>query len=367
MAAIIYKCPCCGGELVFDPAAQRYKCEYCGSDFDQQELDSLTPAQGGESRTEETVEAEETAWSEEGNRMENGDSKEQTSAVLYSCPSCGAQIVTDETTAATFCFYCHNPVILSGRLSGDYLPDKIIPFAIDKKVATEKFLKYVRKKRFVPKAFFQKNQIEKLSGVYYPYWEYDCELNAGIEGEATKVRTWVSKDMEYTETQIFHIRRQGEVRLNDMTRNALQKTNRELVEGVQPFRMSEKKNFTMGYLSGFLAERRDLERSEFEPELRQEAKEYSRRILRDTVSGYSTVHVQDTEMQMKQEDWQYLLLPVWVLTYAGKNGQRYYYAMNGQTGTVCGKLPIDYKKLGLTSGLVGAVIMILCLIGGFLI
>lgn len=343
--------------MVFDPAAQHYKCEYCGSDFEQQELDKLTPSQGEEILTdrEPPADAEEKP----------GDEKRE-SAVLYSCPSCGAQIVTDETTAATFCFYCHNPVILSGRLSGEYLPDQIIPFAIGKKEATEKFLNYVRKKKFVPKAFFRKEQIEKLSGVYYPYWSYDCELNAGINGEASKVRVWTSKDMEYTETQTFYIERQGSVHLRNMTRNALEKSNKELVEGVQPFRMKEKKDFSMGYLSGFLAERRDLEYQKFEAEMHREAEDYSRRLLRDTISGYSTVNIQNTDIQMKQENWRYLLLPVWVLTYVGRDGRRYYYAMNGQTGNICGKLPIDYKKLGLTSGIVGAVVMILCLIGSLI-
>ena len=46
-------------------------------------------------------------------------------AVLYTCPSCGAEIVTDSTTAATFCYYCHNPVVLSGRVSGEFLPDLV--------------------------------------------------------------------------------------------------------------------------------------------------------------------------------------------------------------------------------------------------
>ncbi|MDO5346031.1 MAG: TFIIB-type zinc ribbon-containing protein [Lachnospiraceae bacterium] len=362
MAAIIYKCPCCGGELVFDPAKQRYLCEYCGSDFDQQQLDELTPDQGEETQADRGAQTEEY----DQTQGRTGKAEEGASAVLYSCPSCGAQIVTDETTAATFCFYCHNPVILSGRLSGEYLPDKIIPFAIDKKEATERFLNFVRKKKFVPKAFFQKDQIEKLSGVYYPYWVYDCEMDAGIDGEASRIRTWISKDMEYTETQIFHIERQGKIHLRDMTKNALQKSNKELVEGVQPFRMKEKKDFSMGYLSGFLAERRDLEIREFEQELQQEAREYSRKLLRDTVSGYSTVNIKNTDIQMKQESWQYLLLPVWVLTYGGRDGRRYYYAMNGQTGTICGKLPIDYKKLGLASGITGALVMLLCLIGSLL-
>lgn len=39
MAAITYKCPNCNGGLMFDPASQKYHCEYCLSDFTQEELD----------------------------------------------------------------------------------------------------------------------------------------------------------------------------------------------------------------------------------------------------------------------------------------------------------------------------------------
>mgnify|MGYP002616689005 CR=1 FL=1 len=42
MAIISFKCPNCGGELIFDPATQKYKCEYCNSLFTQEELDAMS-------------------------------------------------------------------------------------------------------------------------------------------------------------------------------------------------------------------------------------------------------------------------------------------------------------------------------------
>ena len=41
MAVISFKCPNCDGELIFDPATQKYKCEYCVSTFTQEELDNM--------------------------------------------------------------------------------------------------------------------------------------------------------------------------------------------------------------------------------------------------------------------------------------------------------------------------------------
>ena len=121
MAVVTYKCPNCGGGLKFDPASQKFACEYCLSKFEEEALRDKFPlekaAEEVDSATKAKAEAEE--------------------AVVYNCPSCGAQIVTCETTAATFCFYCHNPVVLAGRLEGKYLPEKIIPFAVPKEKVTQ--------------------------------------------------------------------------------------------------------------------------------------------------------------------------------------------------------------------------------------
>lgn len=358
MAVVSYKCPHCGGELIFSPTTQKYKCEYCLSDFSQEELEALKPEEGSE---------EKAVNFEEDTQEENTTEKETQEAVIYHCPSCGAEIVTDETTAATFCYYCHNLVVLSGRVSGEFLPDKIIPFAIDKKQATEKFLDYVHSKKFVPKAFFNKQQIEKISGVYFPYWMVDMDMEGSMQAEGRNVRVWRSGDTEYTETKVYRVEREGDVHLEDITKNALKKSNAKLAEGVLPYDVSKVQKFHMGFLSGFLAEKRDIERTELNKQVQQEANEYGEKILRGTVKGYSSISVKSCHLNQTQENWDYTMLPVWTVTYKGKNGKMYYYSMNGQDGKVYGELPIDYKKVWILGGIVFVVVLILALIGGYLL
>lgn len=370
MSVISYKCPNCDGELIFDPKTQKYKCEYCFSLFEQAELDAMEP---------ETQEAQMTGANDgscENDATEDtmsGDSQENTAgetdaeAVVYSCPSCGAQIVTDATTAATFCYYCHNPVVLGERLTGDFMPNKIIPFTIDKKEAKQKFLEYVNSKKFIPRSFFNKKQIQHFSGVYFPYWVYDTAMDGRFTADATKVRVWRQGDTEFTETRFFQVERDGEIRLNAITENALKKNNHVLADGVLPYKMEEAKPFQFGFLSGFLAEKRDIEKDEVSANLRQEAKEYGEKMLRETVEGYATVTGKQSSFSMKKEEYAYTLLPVWTLTYPGKNGKTYYYSMNGQTGKICGELPVDYKKLAFTSLLVSAVVFVAGILGGFFI
>ena len=73
-----------------------------------------------------------------------------------------------------------------------------------------------------------------------------------------------------------------------------------------------------------------------------------------------------SEMDIAVKEWNYTLLPAWILTYF-YNGKTYVYAVNGQNGKSYGELPVDRKKLGLTSGVAAAVIFALSLIGGLLI
>lgn len=338
-AAISYKCPNCGGPLKFNPQKQKYACEYCLSEF-----------------------AENTLLNEEK------ESKGEAETLLYNCPSCGAEIVTDDTTAASFCYYCHNPVILSGKLSGEFHPDYVIPFSLDKKEAVRIFRDWMKKKRYVPKAFYSEEQIEKITGVYFPYLLYSCLAKGSMEASADRVRVWVSGDRRYTETQTYEVLRSGDMPVRYVPRNALKKANRKLAEGVLPFETDKLKPFTMGYLSGFMAERRDMEEQEFTDEVKMEIRNFAEDTLRNSITSYDSVRVSNQDIRLEDENWEYALLPVWTLTYRDEARDRiYYFTINGQTGKVCGELPVDKGKLMLLFAKVFVPVCLLLLLAGYFV
>lgn len=370
MALVSYKCPNCGGSVVFDPKKQKFCCEFCMSEFTEEEMKAAALSStetsgvqdgsdtsgtaGTEAQAESGVNAKagtETGADQISDMAQSGragstDQKED--ALVYICPNCGAEVVTDATTAATFCYYCHNPVVLSGKLSGEFLPDYVIPFAMDKKQATGIFLDWIKKKKYIPDDFFSKSQIEKFSGVYFPYLMYSCKVDGKIQAEGEKQRTWVAGNIRYTEHKKYRMERAGELDVRNVTRNALKKNNSALVEGVLPFDMEKLKSFDMGYLSGFQAEKRDMEKEALTPEVEQEVKQYTVEQLKNDVMGqYSAVRVDQSDTNIRDAKWQYALLPVWILTYRDKarKDELYYFAMNGQTGKICGKLPVAKGKL----------------------
>ena len=318
MKTISYKCPNCGGGLQFDPVSQGYKCEYCSSAFLQKELDILYAS-------------------------ENEQAEEEHLA-MYECPSCGAQITTDETTAATFCYYCHNPVVLIGKMQGEYRPDYVLPFKIGRDQAVRIFSDWIQKKRFVPRNFYSQSQIEKLTGVYYPYLLYSCTVDGNMEADAKQFRKWRMGDIEFTEIKRFLVQRAGKMEVNHVMRNALSKEEGELPEKVLPFNLDEMQDFKAGVLSGFVAESRNLESEAFQREVDDEVKSFAREAMRGSIQGFSNVNPHRTDMNILSPDWKYMLLPVWALTYQ-ENGKTYYFTLNGQSGQVHGELPVDKKRL----------------------
>lgn len=366
MEVITHKCPNCDGALTFDPSDQKFHCPYCMSIFTEEEVTTFEASQKA-ARMQDTPEE---IIEEAPDISEEQAVDEENPMDLFTCPSCGAEIVTDATTAATYCYFCHNPVVLSGRLSGKFLPNKVLPFAIEKEKATADFLAWAQKKWFVPRDFFNKAQVEKLTGVYFPYWAVDAQADGEISGTGTSIRVWRVGDLEYTETKVFDVQRKGKLRFNDLVKNALSKnTQQKMVESVQPFPIEKAVTFKNQYLAGFQAEKRDIEYATIQDDIQKELADYGESLLSNSVGGYTSFKRNHRNFQLTDEDNQYMLLPVWLVTYRSNDQSKktFYYAMNGQTGKVSGILPISYKRLGFTAGGIFTVLAILFMIVGYLI
>lgn len=342
MEAVQYKCPACGAGLKFDAEKQDFKCEFCDSVFNEE--DFLEKDNKLESEAETSANAE----------FEN--------ALLYVCPSCGAEVVTDETTAATTCYYCSNPIVLSGKLSGSLKPDYIIPFKMEKKDAINKFRELCAKKKFLPKDFISESRLEEIKGVYFPYWYVDCTANGSINAKSRHIRTWVVGDIKYTESTVKGHFRQGDMQIVNMPEAALKNKDRDILRYVCPFDGKDFVPFSMSYLSGFFAEKRDVEFSEIEEEINKKIRNLSSERLKNTINE-ANVSVTDGQINIGGKTSKYNLLPVWVLNYKHKD-KKYIYALNAQTGKVYGELPVCKNKLiGLFAGVTCAVTALLSIVG----
>ena len=248
------------------------------------------------------------------------------------------------------------------------LPDKILPFKITKKEAQKQFIDWASHKHFVPRAFFNEQQVEKMTGVYFPYWITEAKGEAEISGKSTTIRVWQVGNVEYTETKRYHVHRKGKFHFKNLVKNALTKNvQKKMVEAVQPFPLEAMQDFHSQYLSGFLAEKRDIEFDQLQANVRHEMGNYALEAFEDTIAAQTSFQPEIQESKVLAIDKQYVLLPMWLVTYKnrGSSNKVYYYAMNGITGKTAGILPLDSLKLGLVSGISGVLVTALLLLGGY--
>ena len=358
MSTETIKCPNCGGPLHFEPEIQKNKCDYCLSEFTNEELREINAA-ATEDTSGDTSEAHDHSHVHEHTQDENIEEH----LAEYTCDSCGAQVVTEETTATTFCYYCHNPVILIDRISGEFRPDKVIPFTFSREKAINSFTNWAKSYSYVPKSFYSSSQLEKMTGMYVPNWMAETESKIDFQGEGTRLKVWRAGDLEYTEHKKYALNRQGEINVGNITEIALRKIDHSLLSTIAPYDESKAVDFEVAYLNGFFSEKYDIKKDDLKKVIEDRALSYTENLVKDSLSGYDRTNFVKSSIEPNINKWTYILLPVWIMTYK-YNGKTYIYAINGQTGKSFGELPLDNKKLSFTTVAIALAVLILLLIGG---
>lgn len=343
-----YKCPCCGGAIEFDSAAQKMKCPYCDTEFEMETLkeydNELKNDTGDEMNWDTAAGAQ---WQSEDGEL-----------VSYVCQSCAGEIVCEKTTAATACPYCGNPVVMTGNVSGVLKPDYIIPFKLDKQAAKNGYFNHIKGKRLLPKIFKEENHIDEIKGVYVPVWLFDAEVDANIRYKATKVRSWSDRNYRYTETKYYAVSRAGDIAFERVPVDGSKKMQDELMESIEPYNFGDAVDFQTAYMSGYLADKYDVTAEESITRANQRIKFSTEEAFRSTVQGYTSVVGESSSVRLNNGKTKYALYPVWLLntTY---QGNKYTFAMNGQTGKFVGDLPCDkglFKKYLFLSSAVASVL-----------
>ena len=333
-----YQCPACTGPLHFAGDSGRLECDYCGSSYSVEEIEKLFEAKEAASVAAEqkTEAAPSDGWDAEHMKS-------------YSCPSCGAELVCDETTAATSCPYCGNPGIIAGQFADMLRPDYVLPFALDKEAAVSALRQHYKGKLFLPRAFADENHIDEIKGVYVPFWLFDCEVDADLSFDATKVRTYMLGKEQITETDHFNVRRAGTVSFRNIPAEGSSKMPDPYMDSIEPFDFTQMKEFSTAYLPGYLADKYDVSEDECAARVTERASNTAQSVVENDVTGYTTRIPTARSMNMRRDKAKYALLPVWMLS-TQWNGKNFLFAMNGQTGKLIGDLPVSWAKIGLWFG-----------------
>ena len=348
-----YQCPACTGPLHFAEDSGKLECEYCGASYDVAEIEALF-AEKEKKAAEAQRAAEEaskglTASDDDGETWDFSDMQEDWGTDgegmrSYSCPSCGAELICDESTAATACPYCGNPTIVPAQFSGGWRPDYIIPFKQSKENAIEALKEHYRGKFFLPKAFKKENHVQEIQGIYVPFWMFDGEATGEARYDATRSRTYRSGDYDITETKYYHVYRAGHVAFEKVPVDASSKMPDNHMDSIEPYDYEKLKPFSTAYLPGFLADKFDVTVEQCRQRADQRCEGTLLSALDSTVKRYDSFTLKDSNVKLKRGKVHYALLPVWML-HTKWQGKDFLFAMNGQTGKIVGDLPINWLKV----------------------
>lgn len=339
-----YKCPACTAPLYYDGENDRLQCDYCGSSYSIQEIEAMMASDNQaavESAQQEQAQDNAVEIEGEFEQCEHTPSWDESDGVrAYNCPSCGAELICDETTAAMSCPYCDNPTIIPASLANALKPDLIIPFKLDKEAAKAALREHMKGKKLLPKIFSQENHIDEVKGVYVPFWLYDADVSADYEFSGTQVRTWLDRDYTYTETRYFRLDRAGSMSFGNIPVDGSRQMEDSLMESLEPFDVSQAEEFKSAYLAGYFANRYDVSSEQNLERAHERIKSSVKQAFSGTTGGYMSVAVQRGNIKVGKTRAKYAFYPVWILNTTWR-GEKYVFAMNGQTGKFVGNLPVD--------------------------
>lgn len=333
-----YSCKCCGAELFFDPKLGKLHCDYCDSSFDVSEYAGAAKEFGGAAKKVEYGDGEPVT--------EPSTDDSTGELVVYQCPHCGAEVITAKSTAATTCVYCNRAITLEGNLTGDFAPQVVLPFEKDRKDVEAAYTELCKKSVLTPRLFRQQSTIEKIKGMFVPFWLYsfDGEIDMQVHGENS--RTFRSGDDEITEISTYEVMESGKAAFKDIPADGLKDMDDAIMDSIEPFSFDKLQPFNPAYLAGFYTQRWTSSAQE------NEHRALTRAENAITDAAYSAAGAFDHSKSVLGKDVRfgnkkvtYAMLPVWMM-YTEYKGKKYLFGMNGQTGKIIGKIPKDPGRIG---------------------
>ncbi|WP_246293866.1 hypothetical protein [Paenibacillus planticolens] len=328
--------------MQFDTASQTLKCRYCGSE---------KPIGDG---TEEEPEEHELDFSDEDDSSLKDWGTEQQ---MIKCGNCGGEMLLPASQTAAVCGFCGSPKVLPQGNPGSIRPESVIPFHISRDQATKAFNAWRKKRWFIPNEFKKRSVNSNLNGIYVPFWTFDTDTDSSYTAEVgiyhyrqeTRTRVVNGRTETYTETvryTVWHWTKgtYGQF-YDDVLIPASGQYDSTLLNKLNDFKLDQLASYKPEYLSGFIAERYTVSLREGWNQAKTHVDAQLESEIRRTIGG-DEIRNLDIRTRYFDRTYKHILLPVWNATYMYKN-KTYRYMVNGETGSVTGRVPRSPWKITL--------------------
>ena len=339
-----YPCPACGAILVFEPKDGQLSCPYCGH---KEQI-----PQNAEQVQERSFEQYLQPRADQLQVLAVG-------ALEVQCSSCGAIVTFVPPEVARECDFCGAKIVAQPKSADPMVaPEGVLPFRVPQQQATANVKQWISSRWFAPNALKKFATPEAIDGIYLPFWTYDANTMSyytGQRGEYYYVtETYTETDAQgNTQTKTRQVRHtnwypvSGTVTrwFDDILIPATKSLPINRLNALEPWDLPEIKPYEPAYLSGFKAQRYQVDLGGgFE-----QAKAIAAGIIEEDVRrdiGGDEQMISDIKTHYSAITFKHLLLPVYAGAYR-LNQKVFQVVVNGRTGEVQGDRPYSFWKITL--------------------
>ena len=338
-------CRNCSGPLRFDPLRRCVICTICGSAFAAESVEAYGK-QYEEEREESATLDPATGLPGES----SGAVKEYLECHVYTCNTCGGEIILNGAEVATTCIYCGGPSVAFNRISKERRPDFVIPFTFPKEQAVQILQQKFRSGPFIPDEF-KRISTDMIRGIYIPYWIVDV-----LHSESDILSC---RESHNNSTHTYYYARAATMKLETFPVEASTLLNDESSSRLAPYDFHYLKAFDEDYLLGFYANMSDITFGDLRNTVNKHATHVFKWKIGQTIPGVGMKNVVESKTaDLIDKNLKLALLPAWFVTVMYQ-GQPHTILVNGQTGKIVCGLPWSKKKFWTLTWLVAAALALI--------
>jgi hypothetical protein len=276
------------------------------------------------------------------------------SLAVHQCTGCGARIVFEGAALSGSCSYCDSPMVDDERALPVF--DAVVPFRVPERGALEQLRIYLDTRRFAP-AGLRAVRVHRraLRGVLVPFWVYEgvvrSEYAAKIglywfRSETYEDERGQTRTRQVRETEWSSLRGTAARQVVDHVVSASVGLLEHEAVALGPFDLGRATRYDPRILAGFEAELPTIAEAEARRTALDELRDAEAlRIQRELLPG-DVNRVESISSRVEVASRRLVLLPVWISTH--HHGDMVLRLLvNGSTGKVIGRVPLDKLRIAL--------------------
>ena len=246
-----HPCAACGAQAEWNPAKQLLVCPFCGTaaPFTVDEASGAL-VENDLARALRELPDESRGW--------------LAAKRTVQCQSCKAVSVFDPERVGQNCDFCGSPALVDyTEIKAPIRPQALLPFKASEAQVREQIRRWYASKWLAPGALKRKALVDRVHGIYIPYWTFDAQARCPWEADAGHyyytTETYRDSKGQTQTRQVQHVRWEPASGLvehffDDEPVPGTHGVSTQLLEQVEPFPTSELVPYDTAFLSGFVVE-----------------------------------------------------------------------------------------------------------------